>query len=129
MISWELMDFSLRVILGLQLVFWGLNGFFHWIEFKNQPVAINNFVVACIQTQFIMPLVKIIEIATGTLLIFNFFPRLCLLLLSPVIGVILLLHLFHNLKKSYEVVLPLGIPFLGLCYYHFIFKGLAWINN
>lgn len=129
MISWELVDFSLRIILGLQLVFWGFNGFFHWIQFKNQPRGIDRFVIACIETQFIMPIVKVLEISMGTLLIFNILPKLCLILLSPIIGVILLLHLFHNFKKSYEVILPLGIPFLGLCYYHFIFKGLAWINN
>ena len=129
MISWESIEFLLRITLGLQLVFWGLNGFFQWIQFKNQPTVINNFVGACIDTRFIMPLVKILEVATGSLLVFNILPRLCLLLLAPLITVILGLHLWHNFKKSYEVIVPLGVPFLFLCYYHFIFRGLAWINN
>lgn len=109
-----------RWTLGLQMIFWGLNGFRHWIVFENQPVVIDQFVKACINSGFIMPLVKIWEILGGLMLVLNFLPKLALIALYPIVGVVVLLHLLHNKKGRWSVVPPLGVPFGFLVIFHFI---------
>jgi hypothetical protein len=59
------LEAGLRIILGFQLMFWGLNGFFNWVKIPPSGPVIENFVSACIQTKFIMPTVKIFEIVFG----------------------------------------------------------------
>lgn len=100
-------ELALRWILGGQLTFWGLNGFFHWRPVPPSPPAIDRFVTACFDTQFIMPTVKIFEIVFGLFLVLNFATPLALTMLAPVVFVITALHLLHNTKKSLEVVVTI----------------------
>lgn len=116
----EYVEIAARWLLGLQMIFWGLNGYFGWIQFQRQPPVIENFIKACFETRFIMPFVKIWEIGAGSLLIFNLAPKTALILLYPILAVVIPLHLLHNRTKWYEVVLPLGIPSAVLGYYYFL---------
>ncbi|MGZ3802247.1 MAG: hypothetical protein ACXVCL_18910, partial [Bdellovibrio sp.] len=93
--------------------FWGLNGFFNWVKIKPVAPAIENFVQACIETKFIMPTVKMIEIFFGLFLILGFMIPLSLAVFCPILFVITGLHVFHN-PKPWGILLSFTIPFLVL---------------
>lgn len=107
-----------RWVFGLQMAFWGLNGFFHWRAIPPSSEGVTRFVDACIETRFIMPTVKIIEIVGGIFLLCKFAVLLNLLIFAPIIFVITLLHLFHN-PKPWPVILPVTLPFLVVFAWHF----------
>jgi len=111
-------ELALRWILGMQLTFWGLNGFFQWKQIPPSPAAIDKFVVACIESRIIMPTVKIFEIIFGIFLLANFAVPLALVMLAPIVFVISALHVFYN-KKAWEVVVPLTLPFGMLLAFHY----------
>lgn len=110
-------EMVLRWIFGLQMVFWGLNGFFQWKQVPPSAAAIDSFTAACIQSGFIMPIVKIFEIVFGALLLANIASPLALVMLAPIIFVITALHLLYN-KKSWEVLVPISLPFWILVGFH-----------
>lgn len=114
---WDSIEFVIRVLLALQLVFWGLNGFFHWIEIQSSGTVIDNFVQACISTRFVMPLVKSFEIVFGLLLLLNLYVSLSLLFLAPIIFVITALHLLHG-PAPLKVLAPVTGPYVFLLIYH-----------
>lgn len=114
----EYLELSLRWILGLQLLFWGLNGFFHWKQVPPSAPSINDFTDACHQVKFLLPTVKLIEIVFGSLLLVNTAVPLSLIALAPIIFVITGLHLLYN-KRFWEVILPISVPFLVLVGIHF----------
>lgn len=109
----EYLELALRWIFGLQIAFWGLNGFFHWVQIPPSPPVIEKFVQACIDTRFIMPTVKILEITAGLLLLFNFSTALCLAVLAPIMFVVTGLHVLHNPKPA-GVLIPLVLPYAAL---------------
>lgn len=111
---WDWMDLGLCWVLGLQFIFWGFNGFFHWKSIPPSPPFIEHFSEACVQSKFIMPLVKILEIVGGVLLLTKYYAFLGLYLLAPIVVVISGLHWFHNQKKSWQVLLPISLPFAFL---------------
>lgn len=111
-------ELALRWIVGLQMIFWGLNGFFHWKQIPPSAPAIDNFTQACFESRFIMPTVKVFEIIFGAFLLINLATPLALALLSPIVFVITGLHLLHN-KKGWEVLLPLSVPFMILVSVHY----------
>lgn len=114
----ELLEMALRWILGTQLFFWGLNGFFQWKKVPPSSEIINQFTELCIQSKFIMPTVKTVEIVGGVLLVLNLATPLALVTLAPLIFVITGLHLFHN-KRWWEVIVPLSLPFITLMALHY----------
>jgi uncharacterized membrane protein YphA (DoxX/SURF4 family) len=119
----EHIELALRWILGLQLTFWGLNGFFHWRPIPPSAKAIDNFTITCIESRFIMPTVKTFEIVFGIFLLMGFAIPLALMMLSPIIFVITGLHSLHN-KKSWEVLVPITLPFIALA----ILQYEAWLK-
>ncbi|HWU41844.1 MAG TPA: hypothetical protein VN132_00360, partial [Bdellovibrio sp.] len=58
-----------RWIFALQMIFWGLNGFFEWVKIPPASKGVEKFVQACADTKFILPTVKFIEIFCGGLLL------------------------------------------------------------
>lgn len=113
----EFFEIFLRCILGIQLTFWGLNGFFHWKPIPPSSKAIDNFTAACVESRFIMPAVKAFEIVFGIFLLANFAVPLALAMLSPIIFVITGLHALYS-KKSWEVLIPISLPFVVLVILH-----------
>lgn len=99
------------------MVFWGLNGFFHFLPIPPSSDVITRFTEACLETKFIMPTVKVIEVLCGTLLIFKVAVPLSLICFSPIMFVVTLLHLMHN-PKPWAVVTPLSVPFAVLIAIH-----------
>lgn len=112
MLDW--IEFGLRWVLGLQFIFWGLNGFFHWKAIPPGPKAIEQFSEACIQSGFIMPLVKVLEIIGGALLLTKYSAGSGLFLLAPIVVIISGLHWVHNRANSAPVLVPITLPFVIL---------------
>lgn len=110
-------ELVLRILFGLQMVFSGLNGFFHWMAIPPSGPVITKFVEACYETKFIMPVVKLMEIFFGLFLIIGFMTPASLLILAPVIFVITGLHLFHN-PKPWMVLGTCSAPYLILLTLH-----------
>ncbi|AHI07154.1 hypothetical protein BDW_13270 [Bdellovibrio bacteriovorus W] len=104
--------------LGIQLLYWGLNGFFQWKAPPPSDPRIDAFVAACAQTGFIMFTVKVLEILIGLALLFNIATALALVALAPLIFVISGLHLKYN-PRPWGVLGLYTIPFLIVCYLHF----------
>ena len=107
----EWLDIGSRFVLGAQLAFAGLNGFFHWIPIPPSSPVIDQFSKAMIDSKFIMPLVKICEITFGLLLVAGLFVPLSLIVLGPIVLLITGLHLWHN-EKPWGVCLPITLPYL-----------------
>jgi uncharacterized membrane protein YphA (DoxX/SURF4 family) len=82
------------VILGLIFVVFGLNGFFHFIP--NPPAAepMTAFMTALGETAYFMIVVKLVEVASGLMILTGRFLPLGLILLAPVSVNILLVHVF-----------------------------------
>ena len=113
----DYIEIACRWIFGLQMVFWGLNGFFHFLPIPPSSPTITRFTEACIEAKFIMPTVKVIEILCGALLIFKVAVPLSLICFSPIMFVVTLLHLIHN-PKPWAVLAPLSAPFAILIALH-----------
>ena len=114
----EWIELVVRWMLGLQLLFWGLNGFFHWKQTPPSNDFINEFTDACLRSKFIMPVVKIFETVFGALLLTGVGTLVALIALGPIISVISGLHLFHN-RRAWEVLLPITLPFLVIAILNF----------
>lgn len=101
---------ALQIVVGLQYVFWGLNGFLHFKALPPSDERIQKFVERCYQTPGLMNGVKIIQILAGLLLILDTQVLAALLFLFPITTVISWLHLRYNKRKA-EVLVPLSLPF------------------
>ena len=88
----DYIEIACRWIFGAQMVFWGLNGFFHFLAIPPSSDVITRFTEACLETKFIMPTVKVIEVLCGALLILKVAVPISLIFFSPIIFVITLLH-------------------------------------
>lgn len=109
----EWLELALRFIFGAQMFFWGMNGFFNWVKIPPSSKIIDRFVESCIETRFIMPLVKIIEIAGGALIVLGIFVLPSLMVFAPLMTIITGLHLFHN-PKPWGVILTCTLPYIML---------------
>ena len=85
-----------QYLLGLLFVVFGLNYFIGFMAMPPQPEPALNFIKALGATGFIMPIVKVIEVAAGLMLLVNRFVPLALVLLAPIVIVIVL----HNVILS-----------------------------
>jgi hypothetical protein len=74
-----------RVLLGLPMVVFGLNGFFNFIPPPPAPLApgAEAFSLALIATGYMMPLIGATQVISGVLLVMNRFVPLALVLLAP----------------------------------------------
>lgn len=113
----EYVEIGCRWIFGLQMVFWGLNGFFSWIKIPPASPAMEMFIQACIESRFIMPSVKTIEILFGVFLLIGFAVPLSLMIFAPLLFVITGLHVFNN-PKPWGVLLSFTLPYGVLLLLH-----------
>lgn len=97
----------LRVLLGLPMVIFGLNGFLQFIPFPEISQEAGAFMGAIASTGIFFPLIAVIEIVAGGLLLFNKATPLSLLLVFPILTCAILYHLTLD---------PGGILFAGLCF-------------
>ncbi|MBK9323082.1 MAG: hypothetical protein IPM97_09120 [Bdellovibrionaceae bacterium] len=111
----EWLEIGCRWALGLQLLFWGLNDFFKWKAIPKSADFIDHFTNICVQSKFIMPSVKTIEIVFGFALLTGYGTLLALVFLGPIVFLITGLHLFHN-KERWSVIIPITGPYLLLLF-------------
>lgn len=109
----EWIEITCRWALGLQLLFWGLNGFFHWKVIPPSSDFIAQFSDVCVKSRFIMQTVKILEVFFGAMLLSGYGTLIALIFLGPIVFVISGLHVFHN-AKWWQVLVPITVPFMIL---------------
>lgn len=113
----DYIEVVLRWLFGLQMVFWGLNGFFNWIRIPPASPGIEKFVQACVESKFIMPSVKLIEVIFGSFLLIGFIVPLSLGVFAPLLFVITGLHVLHN-PKPWGVLASYTLPYVILLVLH-----------
>lgn len=113
----DYVEIAIRWIFAVPMIFWGLNGFFHFLAIPASSPTINKFTEACIEARFIMPTVKIIEIVGGVFLLLNWAVPFTLACFAPIIFVVSGLHLLHN-PKPWGVLIPTTLPYLILIFFH-----------
>ncbi len=107
-----------RLILGLIFVVFGLNGFFHFIPNPEASEPMTAFMTALSETGYFMIVVKLVEVASGLMILTGRFLPLGLILLAPVSVNILLVHVFLD-----QTGLPMAIVIILLQVF------LAWAHR
>ena len=104
-----------RILLGLIFFVFRLNFFFHFLPQPPPPPAAAAFAGAMFATGYLFVLLKVVEVASGLLLLIGRFVPLALALLAPVVVNIIMFHAF---------LAPAGlpVPILVLA----LELGLAW---
>lgn len=113
----EYADLVCRWVFGLQMFFWGLNGFFHWIQTPAASPAMNRFVEACFEAKFIMPTIKVIEIVFGFMLLLNILVPFSLMVFAPLMFILTGLQIFLN-KKYASFLATFALPYALLLALH-----------
>lgn len=99
-----------RVLLGLMLIAFGVDWFYHFIPVSGQTTPQGEaFLTALVNTGYLFTLIKSIEIAAGVLLLTGFRPQLGAALMAPVA---LNIALYHLLLDPNGVVF--AAPVVGL---------------
>ncbi|WP_456376066.1 DoxX family membrane protein [Lutibacter sp.] len=96
---------ALRLLLGLILLVFGLNKFFHFLPMPLMEGAPADFMGALGKTRYMFPLIAITEIVAGVLLIFNKWTGLALIFTAIISVNIILFHL---------VLAPAGIALAAI---------------
>lgn len=87
---------TLRVILSIILLVFGLNKFIGFIPAEDPPEG--SFAYALMQTGYLMPLIALSEIIPGLLLFINKWTGLALVWLVPISINIVLFHLKYDIS-------------------------------
>jgi len=104
-----------RVLLGLIFFVFGLNFFLNFIPPHPMPAAAGAFAGALFASGYLFVVLKVVEVASGLLLLAGIFVPLALALLAPIVVNIVLFHAF---------LAPSGLPLALLVLALEIF--LAW---
>ena len=98
-----------RWLLGIAFVVFGADGFLHVLPIPAARPPAERFIAAVIETGYLFPMVKCIEIAAGLLLLANRRVPLALVLLAPLLVVIGSLHVALNPPGIPLVVILVGL--------------------
>jgi hypothetical protein len=107
-----------RILLGLPLLVFGLNGFLNFIPPPSTPLpeGATAFVGALVQSGYMFQMIAVTHLLVGALLVLNRFVPLALALFAPFIVNSIAFHVF--LERS---GLPMAIVFLAFELY------LVWV--
>lgn len=83
-----------RVLLGLSLIVFGLNGFLQFMNMGPMPEAAMQFIQALFGAGYVMAVVKSLEIIIGVMLLINKYPALATIMLFPLSINFVLFHAF-----------------------------------
>ena len=92
---------SARLLVGLVLFVFGLNGFLHFIPQPPPPQPALAFFGALFATGYMLPLIMGTQLLVGVLLLANRFVPLALVLIAPVIV---------NIVAFHVALAPAGLP-------------------
>lgn len=106
-----------RILLGLPLCVFGLNGFLEFIPPPPEPLpeGAMNFLTALAETGYMLPLIAVMMIVCGVLLLVNRFVPLALVVLAP---------FFVNSIIFHARLEPSGFPVA--CVFVALELALAW---
>lgn len=85
---------ALRLVFGLMLTVFGLNGFFQFLPMPPPPPEGAAYLGALAGTGYFFPFLKVTELLVGLSLLSNRFVGLALVVMAPISIQILLYHLF-----------------------------------
>ncbi|MAP55718.1 DoxX family membrane protein [Altibacter sp.] len=88
----------LRILLGLILLFFGLNKFIDFMPMFEMPNAAANFLESLKSSGYVFYVVAILELTVGLLLLINKWVPFALILFAPISINILLFHLFLDVS-------------------------------
>jgi uncharacterized membrane protein YphA (DoxX/SURF4 family) len=108
----------LRILLGLVMFVFGLNGFLHFIPMQLPKGPAGDFIGALAASGYMLQLVSATQTIAGAMLLFGVYVPLALTILAPVIVNIFLFHVFLARDG-----LPLAIIVVALELY------LAWAHR
>lgn len=113
-----------RLLLGLIFFFFGLNGFFNFLDMGPMPTGLaGQFIGALAQSHYFW-VVAALQVIGGALLLINRFVPLGLVLLGPVIVNILLYHLFLNATGILMAVVVTILWFIVFYAHRQYFSGI-----
>lgn len=105
-----------RLLLGLILVVFGLNGFFSFIKPPDMSLKGSLFIRALVATDYMLPLWKGTEIVCGALLLMDVYVALAIVLVAPVVVNIFFFHLFLDRGNLVIGVVMAALTFfVGWC--------------
>lgn len=108
---------TIRIILGLFLIFSGVAGFMAGADMKNIPPAMVETSKVLWQTG-IFQFIKTTEIIAGIMLAIGFLPALALLSVAPIgLGVIIFNSQVSPANLPFGIVFCLFIAYLGYAYW------------
>lgn len=84
----------LRIIYGIFLLTFGLNGFLNFLTLPAMTAEAGTFIGSLAQTGYIFPIVGGLQVVVGFLLIVNKFTPLSLIVIFPIMLNAFFLHLF-----------------------------------
>lgn len=88
---------TVQIILGLVLIFFGLNGFFQFAPAPQFSEAAVNLFTALLNAGYFIPIVSIVFLITGLLFIWNRYVALGAIVLLPITINIVLFHIFLDI--------------------------------
>src|SRR5882762_7301642 len=113
-----------RLLLGLIMVVFGLNGFLNFLSMGPMPTGLaGQFIGALFQSHFYY-VVAAVQIIGGLLLLVNRFVPLALVLLGAVIANIFFYHLFMNLAGMPLAIVVIVLWFIVFYRHRQYFSGI-----
>ncbi|MCB0365045.1 MAG: hypothetical protein H6624_11755 [Bdellovibrionaceae bacterium] len=107
---------ALRILFGLMLVTFGLNGFLQFMPMPTPPPEGAAYLGALAGTGYFFPVLKATEVLVGAALLSNRFVALALVVMAPVSIHILLYHIFLDTSGLIMALFVFGANLgLGLC--------------
>lgn len=110
-----------RILLGLPLCIFGLNGFLNFIPQPTTPLSegATAFATALMNTGYMMPLIGLTHLVVGLFLVSNRFVPLALALFAPFMVNSVAFHLFLERTGLIMAVVFLALElYLAWCYRH-----------
>lgn len=114
---------AVRILLGLFVLVFGLNKFFHFIPFGEMPEDAGAY-FAALSSAKVITLVGIVEIAAGLALLLNKFGALMSLILMSISVNALLFHLTLDPANSMGAIILLVLNIAALIGYKEKYKAL-----
>jgi len=93
----KITEIIIKIVLGSALTFFGLNGFFNWWTPPSNPEpneSLINLMVGISESGYILPISFGLMVFSGLSLLTNKFVNLGMILISPILLNIVLIHLF-----------------------------------
>jgi len=112
-----------RLLLGLVFVFFGSNGFLHFMPATLPPGLAGQFIGAMLQSHYVL-VVSAIQVIGGLLLLANRYVPLGLTVLGPIIVNILLFHIFLLPQGLVIAIVVAILWFILFIRYREYFSGL-----